>query len=854
MYVHWFHELNSGHRSVVGGKGANLGRLTREGVHVPPGFCVDVSAYQQFVAHNGLKPEIERLVAGASTDDIHALHARASDLQRMFIHAPVPNDIQAQMSDAYQRLSQDSGSSNVPVAVRSSSTAEDMQNASFAGQYDSYLNVRGEDELFENLKCCWASLWNPEAILYRRSNGFDNFFNDMAVVIQQMVRPVASGVLFSVNPVSGDLTDMVVNASWGLGEGVVEGSVEVDTFVLDRETTAIKKRSIPLKRRQIEFAEGSGTRESDVSPERRQQPSLTDTQLQELRSLAISIEEIYQTPQDIEWSHDGDRFHVLQTRPITSLDQFPLLWDSEADKRITWSAPASRETRPVLPLDEFRQKMFYEARKEGFSRIGSGQLANDHRMFNGYAYDRVGPLDGTPEELAQRRKDFRSKLEAAWAKGNTAWLEYYFPYIDATNKRLKAFDLQGATNDELIEHMNDVTREAAEYWAIHWIRGGREVRARWLQVFRDLTGNDSELDALTATQGPNKSTGTITAITRFAGMVKASPDVLCLFESLAPEELYSALRDSSKAAEFMREFDEFIEDFGYKSGAGFGSHSSLSIATWRDDPSIVLSIISRYLPLENDVFEANVHSVPPEALAVIKQAYEVIGDDETKRTLFAKELSLARKNNAEQEDHNFHLDQTIVALLRLPCIEAAERLQNAGVIQERDDVFFIKMEELQDALAYPGESNHKELIRARKLLHTFRQMLKPPPSVGGDSETTAITDMHELEHLDASVLEGTPASGGTVTGKARVVSNTEVVPDLKPGEILVSYNAGPMWTPLFPIIGGLVLDGGNVLLHAAVVAREYKIPAVFMTGNATRVIKDGQTITVDGTSGTIYLR
>ncbi|MCH8310526.1 MAG: hypothetical protein IIB17_08535, partial [Chloroflexi bacterium] len=717
-----------------------------------------------------------------------------------------------------------------------------------------YMNVRGEDELFETLKRCWASLWNPEAILYRHSNGFDHFDNYMAVVVQQMVRSLASGVLFSVHPVSGDLTEMVVNASWGLGEGVVEGAVEVDTFVLDRETSDIKERSISFKPRLIEYAEGSGTQESDVPDDRQHQASLSDTQLKELYDLAISIEEIYQAPQDIEWGYDGERFQALQARPITGLVQFPVLWDNEADKRITWSTPPSRETRPVLPLDEFRQKMFYEARYEGSLRMGGGFLPNDYRMFNGYAYDRVAPLDEPPEELSKRRKDYHDKLEAAWENGNTAWLEYYFPYIDATNKRLKAFDLRAATNDELIEHIRDVISEAAEYWVIHWIRGGRELRARWLETFKELTGIDSELKALTATQGPNKSTEIISAITRFAKIVKESPYVLNLFESLAPKELYGEIHDSPQASAFMREFDDFIEEFGYKSGAGFGSHNSLSIPTWKDDPSIVLDIISRYLPLEENVFDAHVHTVPPEALAVIEEAYETIGDNEARRTRFDRELSLARKNNAEQEDHNFYLDQTIVALLRLPCIEAAERLQKAGIIAERDDVFFIKMEELQEALATPDMPDYKALVRSRKLLDTFRRILKPPPAVGGDSDTTPITEEPEIEQGDVSTLSGVPASSGTVTGKARVVSNTDIVPDLKPGEILVSYNAGPMWTPLFPIIGGLVLDGGNILLHAAVVAREYKIPAVFMTGNATKLIKDGQTITVDGTTGTIYLQ
>ena len=353
--------------------------------------------------------------------------------------------------------------------------------------------------------------------------------------------------------------------------------------------------------------------------------------------------------------------------------------------------------------------------------------------------------------------------------------------------------------------------------------------------------------------GTNKSTETIAEITRHVKIVKGSTHLTGLFETLPPSELLEALQGDQQAQEFRKDFETFIEAYGYKSGAGFGSHSSLSVPTWRDDPGIVLSIISRYIPLEDDTYEANVHSTPPEALAIIEEAYEAIGDDAEKRERFARMLELARMDTADQEDHNFHLDQTIIALLRLPHLEVGERLVKAGVIESRDDVFFLLSEELQEAMKDTAGHDYKYAVRSRKLLHKYREFLKPPPNLAGDSETsTSVTTEAQVEQ-NLSSISDTPASAGVVTGVARVVPISDVVPDLKPGEILVSFNAGPMWTPLFPIIGGLVLDGGNILLHAALVAREYKIPAVLMTGNGTKVIKDGQTITVDGTNGTVTL-
>ncbi len=855
MYIHWLDEMHSATSSQVGGKGAHLGRLIQSGVVVPAGFCIGVSGYQKFVTRSGLKSALTKLVAQIDADNLEQLFNDAPEISHLFLETHLPGDMQAEIMRAYRELGTRMASPNPPVAVRSSSTAEDMQLTSFAGQYDSYLNVRGEQDLTEKIKRCWASMWNPQAIHYRHTNGFDPFDCCMAIVVQQMVDSTASGVLFTANPVTGDLTEMVVNSSWGLGEGVVVGTSQADSFVMDRVSKSIRRRNVAVKRSLVDFAQGSGTRESTVAEELRHKPSLSDSQLEELHGLGLAIEDIYNTPQDIEWGHDGDQFYILQARPITGLDKFPVFWANEEDKKHTWSLPGARaKPDPMLPIDESRQRMFYMARMSGLSQIGGGRpLGNDYRVFNGYVYERAAPFDASPDELARRKQQFEEKLQKAWNKGKTAWHEYYFPYIDATNKRLKAFDIHGATNQQLAEHIRKVLDADRQYWEIHWMRGGQELEAQWHNVFTDLTGINDAVKALTASIGPNKSTETIVEITRLVELVKASPYLVSLFETPSAAELYETLQSDAQARDFKQQFERFIEAYGYKSGAGFGSHNSISLPTWKDDPGIVLSIISRYIPLEKGVFEANFHSIPPAAHEVIEEAYANIGKDEAKRQQFEAQLALARMNTADQEDHNFHLDQTILALVRLPCIEAAGRLASAGGIEERDDFKFVTLEELLASLEEISEFDLREIVRARKLLHMHRQQLHPPESLGGDCKPRETSTPTNPPMDTVSTLSGTPASVGTVTGIARIVSSDEIVPNLKPGEILVSSNAGPMWTPLFPIIGGLVLDGGNVLLHAALVAREYKIPAVLLTGNATKTIQDGQTITVDGTSGMVHL-
>ena len=262
---------------------------------------------------------MERFLVDLDPGDLRRLAARSADLRASFLAADLPPDLAQEIHSAYRTLHDMTGAPEPRVAVRSSATAEDLPEASFAGQHDFYLGVLGQTALAESIKCCWVSLWNAQAVSYRQTNGIDHAEVLMSVVVQHMAPSVSAGVLFTANPVSGDTSEMVINASWGLGESVVAGSVEPDTFFVDKGSDSIKARSIGAKESMVELDESSGTIEVAVPPALRQRPSLTDDQVLELGTLAMSIDQNYGSPQDIEWAHDGTRFHILQARPITSL-------------------------------------------------------------------------------------------------------------------------------------------------------------------------------------------------------------------------------------------------------------------------------------------------------------------------------------------------------------------------------------------------------------------------------------------------------------------------------------------------------------------------------------------------------
>ena len=318
MYVHWIHDLSQSNDPLVGGKCANLGRLSRLGVPVPKGFCVDLYGYRDFLLTTDIGKAVDRFLREIDSGNLQQLYSKCFELQDSFRGAEIPCSVADSVSEAYYELVGHMGSTSA-VAVRSSATAEDMLTASFAGQYDSYLGVRSEADLLESIVKCWASLWNPQAVQYRRLSGIDHSTVEMSVVVQDLVKFAYSGVLFTGNPVSGDLSEAVINSTWGLAEGLVTGIVVPDTFVVDKVSREVKTRNISRKETFIELAEETGTQESPVQFIDQQKPSLTDTQIKELLELVAMIESHYGYPLDIEWGHDGKQFFIVQTRPITGL-------------------------------------------------------------------------------------------------------------------------------------------------------------------------------------------------------------------------------------------------------------------------------------------------------------------------------------------------------------------------------------------------------------------------------------------------------------------------------------------------------------------------------------------------------
>lgn len=327
-YIKWFHEINKGDIPTVGGKGANLGELTQNGVNVPPGFCVTSSAYKDFIEMSNLEDKIREIIDSFDVEDSAELQLKSKDIRNLIVDCEMPDEIRKDIEKAYIDFGEKININEPSVAIRSSATAEDLPEASFAGQQDTYLEIKGLEEVISHTKRCWASLWTARAIYYREKQNFDHFDVSLSVVVQKMVNSEKSGVMFTANPVNNDTDELMINASWGLGEAVVSGVVSPDEYVLDKKNFNIKEKHIADKNTMIvKKDEGVGTVEVSVGNylgfDKVTSQCLTDQEIKELSKNGLAIEKLYNSYQDIEWAFDKDTksLYILQARPITTLKE-----------------------------------------------------------------------------------------------------------------------------------------------------------------------------------------------------------------------------------------------------------------------------------------------------------------------------------------------------------------------------------------------------------------------------------------------------------------------------------------------------------------------------------------------------
>jgi phosphoenolpyruvate synthase/pyruvate phosphate dikinase len=339
--------------SSVGGKGASLGRLVRAGFPVPPGFVITTRAYARFIQGNNLEGTIGEILEGLDYENLENLEEGTGKIREALIRSPIPEDLTNAILKAYGKLGDEPY-----VAVRSSGTAEDLEGASFAGQYDTFLDIQGAEALLQSVRRCWASMWTARVTAYRRNKGFDHQEAGLAVVVQKMVEAEVAGVMFVGNPMNARADEIVINAGWGLGEMVVSGAITPDEYIVDRDGLKIKRRTLGSKELRLRRDSGGGTRKESVPAELQGRYALSDEQVSRLAELGRGVAAYYQgLPQDTEWALAGDTFFLLQSRPVTGVE---FTWEEDLDlwpslpeeDDLIWTRAAADEwwTGAITPL------------------------------------------------------------------------------------------------------------------------------------------------------------------------------------------------------------------------------------------------------------------------------------------------------------------------------------------------------------------------------------------------------------------------------------------------------------------------------------------------------------------------
>jgi rifampicin phosphotransferase len=846
----------------VGGKGMSLAKLANAGIPVPDGFHITTTAYKQFVAVNHLQDSIEHALQNVDISRPDTLEAASKRIQNLFSAAHIPEALAEVILVAYGDLP-----GGLPaVAVRSSATAEDLPEASFAGQQDTYLNITGPQQVLEAVRKCWASLWTARAIGYRARQGIQAEGVALAVVVQLLVNAEAAGILFTVNPISGVRNEMLINASWGLGEAVVGGAVTPDTLTVDKATGKVTRRET-AKKLVMTVRTADGTEEQDVPAAMQEKPVLSDGQAAALVTISREIEALYQMPMDIEWAFSDEAFAILQARPITAIADAPLdwplpnpkgfyirasvvdlmpkplsplfisLWIPEQIKQMQPLGKKMTGSEPVLPLDYITSINAYAYASSSFSA-------------KGYWWILTGMLPSYPKLLKNLVPMWRDDLYPS-----------YKAYVDE-KKNLQPAQL---SDSELWTQAQDLVSNAAYYvCGLMFATMGASAGSEGLltRVYNKMAKQNGDPDAAVLMMGwdniavrSEKSLFDIAAWVRedemLSNFVQDTPTA-ALADHIAASGVPQGIETGVWAA-FTSRFQSHMGEFGHIIfQLDFAEPLPL------DHPEMMLENIKMYLRGEG----SNPHERQQASEQNRIQTTEIMLNrlKGFKLWAFTKALNWGQSMSEVREDALASIGLAFPKLREL-LLELGGRFTAAGAIQQANDIFWLEKDEISVCVSRleKGQTleNHSKQVGKRKAFNERVSKITPPTMMPVKKRVMGVkTDMYVAYSGDdqsGNILKGEATSVGKVTAPACVLNGPEDFSNMRPGDVIVAGTTTPAWTPLFGMAAAVVADIGGPLSHGSIVAREFGIPAVMGTGVATKRIQSGQMITVDGTAGTVEI-
>jgi rifampicin phosphotransferase len=820
---------------LAGGKGANLGELVHRGFAVPPGFVITTAAYDLLLQTNAVQDRLNNILASLDVEKPDSVAEISRQIHDLFQQIPIPAQITDEILRAYQELNDGA------VAVRSSATAEDLPQAAFAGQQETFLNVIGEQQLMDAVRGCWASLWSERAILYRARQNIDQSTVKLAVVVQTMIPAEAAGVMFTANPVSGEREELIIDANPGLGEAVVGGMVTPDHFVINKRSRRIQEQRPGRREVVIHAKTGGGVEQIHSTKEITNTSALPLPAVSKLAGAGIEIERHYGAPQDIEWAWMQDdskigKFYILQSRPMTALPE-PL--NVSGPMRLV--VPMLAEMWPTRP---------YPLDMTTFT----GMI---ERAIGILLFTMIGKSAPNPDESFLEEDGVVVQFKPPQVRPSPSML--FTPWI--TMWRTRHYDLSRWESDPLLaEYLAKVRLiEQRDLGSLTWQRTIEtikeslalvphvmELRERYLpRAIPSLAGLWLLLSLARRTDRfgtvvsgvKTKTTETNQALEELARQIRADKALHDLFARHDTQQLRSALQASKEGKIFLKQFETFLDQYGHR-------ETSLTISqpAWKDQPEdvfAILKVLAETEPPKPDSYDAW-RRTRDELLAG-----SILGK-RLFRNLFLKSLTNARYFFQIREDTHFYATM-VQPSIRRAALALGKRLVEADALGDIEEVFHLRLDELE-AVGQIWPPKEQEITKIRSLVaqrKRKRQSLANKPMI--DPRLLAISSTRG----EGVLLSGTSGSPGMAQGPAKIVHNFSEFGKLRSGDVLVAPVTNPAWTPLFQRAVAVVVDTGGTASHAAIVAREYGIPAVMGTITGTKELADGQWIQVDGSRGLV---
>lgn len=851
----------------VGGKGASLQRLSQASLPVPEGYHVTTEAYRRFIQENNLQAQIEAALEHIDPEKPSTLEEAAEQIRTRFMRATIPNDIASAIVAAYGDLS----GTDPAVAVRSSATAEDLPEASFAGQQESFLNVRGGDQVLYATQKCWSSLWTARAIGYRMRQGVGHEGVALGVVIQRLVNAEVAGILFTVNPMNANADQALISAAWGLGDAIVGGRVDTDDIIVDKDTGELLRREIANKEIMTVLVDGD-TEDQPVPENLRKIPALEEQDAVELTRLGIRIEKLFENPMDIEWAQADGEFAILQARPITTLAKQlvppPSEWELPKEKGSYMRASiVDFMPDPLSPLfGTLGTRIYNEALLDMLADTTDSkrEIFPDQLIvtIQDYAYMRVNYSLGEWWALLSKLAPPMPRLIR---RGPSHFREAALPQYERLVRRLEGKELGKMTTYEIWDDLQTLIYAAMYHLAVlqvDTLGASAGSEGLFTALYNRLFKGDDDPEAPAFLMGfdtipicSEKSLYDLAqwvqehpALTDFLSDATTTDISAALEGEHAPEDIPAEVWDDWK-----RQLQAHLEAFGY---ILYDLDFSKPVPV--EDPKPMLETMKMYLRGEG--------ADPHERQQRLKKRREQATEDLLAQArgirgwAVRKALGWARSLAEVREDSIASIG---LAYPRIRALfkELGARVVRTGAIESEENIFWMKESEIAENLANIEEGlpldSMKARIEDRKSVHAAEKKIMPPATLP-PSDTYMGIPIGVFIPGEGGVgeggkLKGVGASSGKITGEACVLHGPEDFDQMRSGAILVAKMTTPAWTPLFAMAGGVVTDIGGPLSHGSIVAREYGIPAVLGTAAATNLIRSGQRLTVDGDAGVVTI-